>query len=208
MARRRANAAVGRGFLHHSGRGIPRRETRLFHPSRRVRRGLPLVRRQVYVEPETLSADRCADRDRPCDVVSGAGHRHHGRRAAALSAGRAHGDAAREGVADFSGNIGLAPFQRCFRLGVSLAEAPAAAPGRGVRTGRRTESDRRVGGGFRMGRAECRPRRRKVPAVPPARVERCRKGHARNSRVRQGASAMSIRAAARYSTLRSMSTTT
>ena len=45
-------------------------------------------------------------------------------------------------------------------------------------------------GGFRMGRAECRPRRRKVPAVPPARVERCRKGHARNSRVRQGASAM------------------
>ena len=96
----------------------------------------------------------------------------------------------REGVADFSGNIGLAPFQRCFRLGVSLAEAPAAAPGRGVRTGRRTESDRRVGGGFRMGRAECRPRRRKVPAVPPARVERRRKGHARNSRVRQGASAM------------------
>ena len=93
-------------------------------------------------------------------------------------------------VADFSGNIGLAPFQRCFRLGVSLAEAPAAAPGRGVRTGRRTESDRRVGGGFRMGRAECRPRRRKVPAVPPARVERRRKGHARNSRVRQGASAM------------------
>ena len=57
-------------------------------------------------------------------------------------------------------------------------------------SGRRTESDRRVGGGFRMGRAECRPRRRKVPAVPPARVERCRKGHARNSRVRQGASAM------------------
>ena len=99
-------------------------------------------------------------------------------------------NAARRGLQIFLETSGSHPFSGVFDWVLSLAEAPAAAPGRGVRTGRRTESDRRVGGGFRMGRAECRPRRRKVPAVPPARVERRRKGHARNSRVRQGASAM------------------
>ena len=54
MARRRANAAVGRGFLHHSGRGIPRRETRLFHPSRRVITGGEPLLYPLGVLTETL----------------------------------------------------------------------------------------------------------------------------------------------------------
>ena len=70
-------------------------EPRLFHPPGRMRRGMPLVRRQIHVEPQALSPDRRTDGDRPCYGVSRAGDRHHGRRTAALSAGGADRNTAR-----------------------------------------------------------------------------------------------------------------
>ena len=38
-----------------------------------MRRGMPLVRRQIHVEPQALSPDRRTDGDRPCYGVSRAG---------------------------------------------------------------------------------------------------------------------------------------
>lgn len=63
----------------------------------------------------------------------GAGHRHHGRRAAALSAGCADPGAACKGVGDLSGDLGVASVQRRFRLGMPFAQASAASAGGGLR---------------------------------------------------------------------------
>ncbi len=74
-----------------------------------------------------------------------------GRRAAALPAGRADRNPAREGVADFSGDFGDAPFQRLLRLGMSVAQTAAAPAGRSAGAGARAEGDRRKRKRLRMG---------------------------------------------------------
>ena len=93
-----------------------------------------------------------------------------------------------KGLEIFLETSGSHPFSGVFDLGVPFAQASAAPAGGGLRAGRRAESDRRIGGRFRMGRAERRARGRKMPALPATRMERRRTGDARDGRVRQGAS--------------------
>ncbi len=155
-----------------------------------MRRGMPLVRRQIHVEPQALSPDRRTDGDRPCYGMSCAGDRHHGRRTAALSAGGADRNTARQGAGDIPRNVGDAPLLGVFRLGVPVAQAAATAAGRSVREGARTEGDRRGRGRFRMGRAQCRTGGSRVHPLPATRVERCGTHDARDRRVCEGASEM------------------
>ena len=155
-----------------------------------MRRGLSLVRRQIYVESPPLPARRRTGGHRPCAGLSCPCDRHHGRRTAALSARHTYADPARQRIANFSRNVGHASVQRPFRLGVPLAQTAATAAGRSLPAGARVEGDRRAGGRPAMGRTERRPRRRRLPALPPTRMERLRTDDAAAGRICEGPSAV------------------
>ena len=119
-------------FYTIQGEGFHAGETRLFHPSGRVRRGVPLVRRQVYVESATairptdvrVVIDRALACPAPCD-------RHHGRRAAALPAGRADAEpCTSRGLQIFLETSGTHPFSGRFDWVCLVAQTAAAAAGR------------------------------------------------------------------------------
>lgn len=79
-----------------------------------MRRRLPLVRCQIYVESETLSSDRYFGGGAASDFVPGAGYRHHGRRAVALPVGAFDFGAQGARTQDISRNFGVAPFSGYF----------------------------------------------------------------------------------------------
>ena len=173
-------------FYTIQGRGLPRGKARLLHPPGRLRGRMPVVRRQIHVESGALSArghrrGRGARRRKRHRGRGG-----HGRRAPALPLEPLTAAPPRPRPARLSRNFGRTPFLGHVRLGVPLAQAPASAPRRGVRPGRRAESDRGRGARLRMGRSQRRARGRRMPPLPPARMERRGAHHARAGRLRQG----------------------
>lgn len=122
--------------------------------------GWPLVRRQNDVESPALPAGRSRFDRREGLQLSGAGHRHYGRGALALSAGLSDGAADGTGSRNIPRNLGSARTDRPLRLDMPFAQEAAAARRYCLSEGRRAESNRRKRGRLRMGRDQ----RRRVAA--------------------------------------------
>lgn len=90
----------------------------------------------------------------------------------------------------FSRNVGTHPFSGRFDW-VCLSPKRQQPPlDEAFRAGARVEGDRRAGGRPAMGRTERRPRRRRLPALPPTRMERLRTDDAAAGRICEGPSAV------------------
>ena len=93
------------------------------------------------------------------------------------------------GLQIFLETSGTHPFSGRFDW-VCLAQTAATAAGRSLPASARVEGDRRAGGRPAMGRTERRPRRRRLPALPPTRMERLRTDDAAAGRICEGPSAV------------------
>ena len=122
--------------------------------------------------------------------LSGAGHRHYGRGALALSAGLSDGAADGTGSRNIPRNLGCARTDRPFRLDLPLPQKTAAPRRQYLSESRRTESDRRKRGRLPMGRDQRRPGSRRVQTVPATRMEPLRRDRRAGRRIRQGESPM------------------